>query len=128
MGKLKLSERVNISFCRYLLLLLFALVIAVPVQAETVNINKADAATLQHYLTGVGAIKAKAIIAYRNKHGRFKSVDDLKNVSGIGEATVKKNHNNISVSKGVTRLSSKNAKAGKSKASSKSKSKNSNRG
>ncbi len=128
MGKLKLVECVNISFRRYLVLLLFALIIATPVQAETVNINKADAATLQHYLTGVGAVKAEAIVAYRNKHGKFKSVDDLKNVSGIGDATVKKNRNNISVSKGVTRLSSKNAKAGKAKTSNKSKPKNSNKG
>ena len=128
MGKLKLVECVNISFRRYLVPLLFALIIATPVQAETVNINKADAATLQHYLTGVGAVKAEAIVAYRNKHGKFKSVDDLKNVSGIGDATVKKNRNNISVSKGVTRLSSKNAKAGKAKTSNKSKPKNSNKG
>ena len=49
-----------------------------------VNLNTADEATLQS-LKGVGAVKAKAIIAYRQQNGPFKSVDDLKKVSGIGD-------------------------------------------
>ena len=101
---------------RFLHMALFALVllVAAPLQAETVNINKADAATLQHYLNGVGAAKAEAIVAYRNKHGRFKSVDDLQKVKGIGEVTIRKNRDNLSVSKGVSRISSKVKAGGKS--------------
>ncbi len=128
MGKLRLFGRTTVSIQQCLILLVFVLVIAIPVQAETVNINKADAATLQHYLKGVGAVKAEAIVAYRNKHGKFKTPDDLKKVSGIGEATIKKNRKNISVNKGVTRLSGKKIKANKTKTSSKPKSKDSNKG
>ncbi len=105
-----------------LLTLLLALMISQPVHAETVNINKADAATLQYYLSGVGEVKAKAIVAYRKKHGKFKTVDDLIKVPGIGEATLKKNRKRISTSRGITRLdsnkknkASKATKAGKSK-------------
>ncbi len=50
---------------------------------ELVNINQADEATLET-LPGVGPATARAIIDYRNEHGRFKSVDELLNVRGIG--------------------------------------------
>jgi competence protein ComEA len=49
-----------------------------------VNINTADATTLQT-LDGVGPATAQKIIDYRNAQGPFRSKDDLKNVSGIGE-------------------------------------------
>jgi len=110
------------------ILLTLALFIAIPAQAEIININKADAATLQHHLSGVGALKAKAIVAYRNKQGKFKSVDDLQNVKGIGEATINKNIKKLSISKGVSRLSSKNIKARKAKTGDNSRLKNSNKG
>lgn len=54
-----------------------------------VNINTASQAELQT-LTGIGAKKASAIIKYRTKHGKFKSVNDLSGVKGIGEKMVKK--------------------------------------
>ena len=49
-----------------------------------VNINTASLDTLLT-LSGIGDAKAKAIINYRNEHGNFKEVEDLKNVSGIGD-------------------------------------------
>lgn len=48
-----------------------------------VNINQADETRLES-LPGVGPATAKAIVDYRNEHGRFRSVDDLLNVRGIG--------------------------------------------
>jgi len=50
-----------------------------------VNINEADQAALDT-LPGVGPSTAQAIIDYRKTHGRFRSVDDLLNVRGIGPA------------------------------------------
>ena len=52
-----------------------------------VNINTADAAGLQQ-ISGIGPSKAQKIIAYREQNGKFKSVEDLTNVSGIGEKTL----------------------------------------
>lgn len=52
-----------------------------------ININEADAARLQT-LKGIGASKAQAIIDYRTENGNFSSVDELTNVSGIGEKTL----------------------------------------
>ncbi|MCP1659897.1 ComEA family DNA-binding protein [Neisseria perflava] len=49
-----------------------------------VNINTASQSELEA-LPGIGPAKAKAIVAYRQQHGQFKSVDELKNVKGIGE-------------------------------------------
>lgn len=53
---------------------------------EKVNINTADKAGLQK-LTGIGEKKAEQIIAYREQNGSFKKVEDLMQVSGIGEKT-----------------------------------------
>ncbi len=50
---------------------------------KLVNINSATATELAS-LKGLGDAKAKAIVAYREKNGPFKSVDDLDQVSGIG--------------------------------------------
>ena len=52
-----------------------------------VNINTADATGLQQ-ISGIGPSKAQKIIAYREQNGKFKSVEDLTNVSGIGEKTL----------------------------------------
>ena len=61
-----------------------------------VNINTATQAELES-LQGIGPVKAQAIIDYRKKNGGFKSVDDLKNVGGIGDATLEKLRKDISV-------------------------------
>ncbi|MDK6234208.1 helix-hairpin-helix domain-containing protein [Aerococcus sanguinicola] len=62
-------------------------------QAQTpgdqVNLNTADSAELQT-LSGVGEKKAADIIAYREANGPFQTVDDLSQVSGIGEKTLDK--------------------------------------
>ena len=62
-----------------------------------VNLNTADAATLQRELTGIGEVKAQAIVAYRDEHGAFASVDELLEVKGIGEATLEKNRDKLSI-------------------------------
>ncbi len=66
--------------------------------AEMVDINSADAATLAQELTGVGDAKAQAIVAYREKNGPFKSVDDLAMVDGIGEKTLAANKDKLTAS------------------------------
>ena len=48
-------------------------------------------------LTGVGESKAQAIVAYRTENGPFKSSADLMNVKGIGERTVEKNADRLTV-------------------------------
>ena len=48
-------------------------------------------------LSGIGEAKANAIIAYRNEKGKFKSIEDIKDVSGIGEALYEKIKDNITV-------------------------------
>jgi len=58
--------------------------------AGQVDVNTADAETLSAELQGIGLSKAKAIVAYRTKHGPFRSVDDLSLVKGIGERMVEK--------------------------------------
>lgn len=63
-----------------------------PEAAEgAVNINTATAETLAQALNGVGAKKAQAIVSYREDFGPFKTVDDLKQVPGFGNALVERN-------------------------------------
>ncbi|MBB6341790.1 competence protein ComEA [Pseudomonas fluvialis] len=66
-------------------------------QASLININTADAATLDRELNGIGAVKAKAIVEYRDANGPFASVDELLEVKGIGAATLDKNRDKLSV-------------------------------
>ncbi|HEO7254311.1 TPA: helix-hairpin-helix domain-containing protein, partial [Streptococcus agalactiae] len=54
-----------------------------------INLNKADLSSLQT-ISGVGAKRAQDILDYRDSQGGFKTIDDLKNVSGIGEKTLEK--------------------------------------
>ena len=54
-----------------------------------VNVNTASEAELQ-MLPGIGASRAKAVIAAREAKGGFKSLDDLLAVKGIGEASLAK--------------------------------------
>lgn len=62
---------------------------------QKINVNKASVAELQA-LNGVGEAKAKAIVDYRNKNGKFSSVEQLTQVAGIGEKLVEKNTQAIS--------------------------------
>ena len=66
--------------------------------ATPVNINTADAKTLSEALAGIGMKKAEAIVAYRTKNGSFKTIDDLKRVSGIGVKTFTVNKADILLS------------------------------
>ena len=54
-----------------------------------VNINTAGAEELAT-LPGVGTVKAEAIITYRKANGKFKNINDLKEVKGIGDKMVEK--------------------------------------
>lgn len=55
-------------------------------EQSKININEADKEALMT-LNGIGDSKAENILAYREENGLFKSIEDIKNVSGIGEAT-----------------------------------------
>lgn len=55
------------------------------VENTKVNINTADADTMDKKLLGIGPSRAVKIIEYREKNGPFKTIEDLKNISGIGD-------------------------------------------
>ncbi|GAA0084253.1 helix-hairpin-helix domain-containing protein [Clostridium sp. CTA-7] len=54
-----------------------------------ININTANLDELKK-INGVGEVKAKNIIEYREKNGGFKSIEEIKNIEGIGEKTFEK--------------------------------------
>lgn len=66
-------------------------------QAGKVNINTASAETISSNMSGIGDSKAKAIVDYRKTHGKFKTIQDLENVDGIGMKTVEKNKSKITL-------------------------------
>lgn len=75
----------------------------VPVEGEEnvqeeapVNINTAGAEELMT-LSGIGESRAEAILLYREENGAFSSIDDIKNVSGIGEGIFERIKNMITV-------------------------------
>jgi len=98
-------------FCFFALLLSFALALPMALHAQTpeevpsevteaktrVDINTADAATLALALDGIGMAKAEEIVAHREQHGVFTSVEQLADVKGIGAATIARNRDKIIV-------------------------------
>ena len=83
-------------FKQTLCALALCLAMVLPAFAATpVNVNKADAQTIATSLDGIGISKAQAIVAYRDAHGPFKSVDDLGNVKGVGAKTLDRNRDAI---------------------------------
>ena len=75
---------------------------------ETVNINTADAATIDRVLVNVGPTKAQAIVDHRKANGAFRSPEQLALVKGIGLKTVEKNRDRIVI--GAARPAAKTAK------------------
>ena len=67
------------------------------IAGETVNINTADAATIDRVLVNVGPAKAQAIVDYRKANGAFRSAEQLAMVKGIGLKTVEKNRDRIAL-------------------------------
>lgn len=68
-------------------LLLLVLPVFILAQTSLININTAGAKELNEGITGVGEVIANRIIEYRNVNGPFKTIEEIKNVSGIGDAT-----------------------------------------
>lgn len=63
---------------------------------EKVNLNKATLADLQT-ISGIGQKRAQDILDYRDSNGGFQSVDELSNVSGIGDKTLERIRKEVSV-------------------------------
>ena len=61
-----------------------------------ININSANLEELKK-ISGVGDVKAQSIIEYREKNGGFKSIDEIKNIDGIGEKTFEKIKDKITI-------------------------------
>lgn len=55
-----------------------------PTLLPHIDLNKAAVSDLTHVIKGLGEKRAKAIVAYREAHGEFKSVDELASVPGFG--------------------------------------------
>ena len=76
-------------------MLFLAGMMAFPVIAA-VNVNTATQSELEA-VRGLGPAKAKAIIAYREANGGFKSLNDLDHVKGFGKASIDKLKDELSV-------------------------------
>ena len=68
-----------------------------PKEPALVDINTATLDELQT-LTGIGPVIAQRIIDYRTENGAFTSIEDLLNVKGIGEATLNKFRDRVTIS------------------------------
>jgi len=67
--------------------------------ADSVNINTADAQDLAATIKGVGLKTARVIVAYREQHGPYRSLDELMKIKGIGRMTLESNRDHMTVGK-----------------------------
>ncbi|AIN57279.1 ComEA family DNA-binding protein [Pseudomonas soli] len=71
---------------------------AAPISKDNrLNLNTADAFALQSQLVGIGKAKADAIVAYREAHGDFTTLDELLEVKGIGAALLERNRDKLNI-------------------------------
>lgn len=68
-----------------------------PERVQVVNINTADAEQLAMVLKGVGQARAEAIVRYREMYGPFETIEELLEVSGVGESTLAANRQSITL-------------------------------
>ncbi len=64
--------------------------------SQKININTATAEELDK-LNGLGPSKANAIVEYRKEHGKFRTMEDLTQVPGIGEKTIEQFRDQVEV-------------------------------
>nr|MBP6353841.1 helix-hairpin-helix domain-containing protein [Acinetobacter sp.] len=64
--------------------------------SQKIKLNSASAELFQQ-LSGIGQKKAEAIVAYRSKNGKFKSIDEIQDVKGIGPAIFAKNKDRLAL-------------------------------
>jgi competence protein ComEA len=81
-------------------LLLAALFAGSAAASDKVDVNTADAATIDRVLVNIGPSKAEAIVAHRTANGPYKSLEQLAQVKGIGLKTVEKNRDRIELGAG----------------------------
>ncbi len=84
---MKILKSIIFAVCFFLSPVLFA---------DKVNINNADHETLMQ-LKGIGEKKAADIIAYREEYGAFTTVEEIKNIKGIGEKILTDNAEQLTV-------------------------------
>ena len=78
---------------------IFAVLLTLPLlvcAGETININTADKELLMS-INGIGEKRAEAIIAYREEHGPYKSVDQLAEIKGLGQVFIDSNREQLTV-------------------------------
>jgi len=79
--------------------------------SDKVDVNTADAATIDRVLVNIGPSKAEAIVAHRTANGPYKSLEQLAQVKGIGLKTVEKNRDRIDLGAGAGGAAAKKATA-----------------
>ena len=83
------------KFLRNFLLTCLLITSPFALMAANIDINNANADFMAKHLKGVGLKKAEAIVVYRTKHGKFKKLDDLLQVRGIGKKILLDNKSNL---------------------------------
>ena len=91
------------------LLLALAIALVAPLAHAALDLNSATKEQLVA-LSGIGPAKAQAILDYRTQHGGFKSVEELKDVKGIGARRFDKIKSELTVGAPAVKTAAREAK------------------
>lgn len=89
-------KRAQRAFLALIAVMSFAVLPAFAQETQLVNLNKAGIEELST-LKGVGPVTAKKILDFRSENGSFQSVEQLKDVSGIGDAKFEKLKDQVTI-------------------------------
>ncbi len=86
---------------KWLAVAILSLWVGIVAALDIININQAGTEALARHLSGIGPVKAQAIVDWREKYGAFSDIEQIMEVSGIGPKWFETHRERLSLDSGL---------------------------